>query len=154
MTRTISRSKSCRFQFAIVVALLLFGATAACGGSSTDSADANSPVSEAAQMPSGPVQVIEHIEATSKDGVLFDLKLTLPVFDQNGTGGRRDDAEVISPDKTEYQGIFSDGSGTLLIVSCFADVCQTDAKTATFEVHYWIESAPDPLPDGVSLLDG
>ncbi len=153
MTRTISRSKPFRFQLAIVVALLLFGATTACGGASTDSVDADSPVSESAQMPSSPVQVIEHIEATSKDGVLFDLKLALPVFDQNGAGGRRDDVEVISPDKTEYQGIFSDGTGTLLIVSCFADVCQTDARTATFEVHYWVESA-SPLPDGVSLLDG
>lgn len=154
MTRTISRSKPSRFQSAIVVALLPFGATTTCGVSSTDSADADLPVGEAVRIPSGPVRVVEHIEATSKDGVLFDLKLILPVFDQNGTGGRRDDVEIISPDKTEYQGIFTDGPGTLLIVSCFADVCQTDAKTATFEVHYWVESIPDPLPDGVSLPGG
>ena len=106
------------------------------------------------RLPGGPIQVIEHVEATSKDGVLFDLKLTLPVFDQDGSGSRRDDAEVVAPDKTEYQGIFGDGPGTLLIVSCFADVCQTDARTATFEVHYWVESALDPLPAGISLIGG
>ena len=76
------------------------------------------------------------------------------VFDQNASGSRRDDAEVVAPDKTEYQGIFSNGPGTLLIVSCFADACQTDAKTATFEVHYWVEAAPDPVPFGISLLGG
>ncbi len=100
------------------------------------------------------MQVIEHIEATSKDGVLFDLKLALPVFDQNGANGRRDDVEIITPDKTEYQGVFADGPGTLFIVSCFADVCQTDAKTATFEVHYWVEDFPDPIPEGVDFTGG
>jgi len=139
-------------------AMMFAGASVACGGSgygtgnSGDSGYGSAP-DKPAQAPTGPVRVIEHIEATSKDGVLFDLKLSLPVFDQNGTGGRRDDAEVITPDKTEYQGIFSDGPGTLLIVSCFADVCQADAKTATFEVHYWVESAPDPLPVGISFID-
>ena len=155
MARTTSRGKTFRIQFAIAVAaVVLFGATVTCGGSSADSEVTDAPVSEATRVPSGPVQVIEHVEASSKDGVLFDIKLALPVFDHNGAGGKRDDAEVVSPDKTEYQGIFPDGPGTLLIVSCFADVCQTDARTATFEIHYWIESAPDSLPDGVSLPGG
>lgn len=86
--------------------------------------------------------------------MLFDLKLSLAVFDQNGANGRRDDAEVVSPDKTEYQGIFADGPGTLFIVSCLADVCQTDAKTATFEVTYWIEELPSELPTGVTVNAG
>lgn len=153
MTRTVSRRKIFRFQFALlmVAVMVLFGATAGCGSSSGGSEVAELSANELVQVERGPVQVVEHVEATSKDGVLFDIKLALPVFDHNGTGGKRDDAEVVSPDKTEYQGIFPDGSGTLLIVSCFADACQTDARTATFEVLYWIESAPDPLPDGVSL---
>ena len=135
--------------------MMFAGALAACGGSgygSGNSGDSGAGADVPARVPTGPVRVIEHIEATSKDGVLFDLKLSLPVFDRNDAGGRRDDAEVITPDKTEYQGIFSDGPGTLLIVSCFADVCQADARTATFEVHYWVESAPDPLPAGISLI--
>ena len=133
-------------------ALLFLALVTSCGGSTDSPDDSDTPASEAVQIPTGPIQAIEHVEATSKDGVLFDLKLKLPVFDHNSAGGRRDDAEVITPDKTEYQGIFADGPGTLLIVSCFADICQTDLKTATFEVHYWIETVPDPLPDGVSLL--
>lgn len=126
---------------------------AACGGGD-DASSSVPPTEEAVQVPAGPVQVIEHIEATSVDGILFDLKLSLPVFDLNGANGRRDDAEIITPDKTEYQGVFADGPGTLFIVSCLADVCQTDAKTATFEIHYWVESFPDPIPDGVDFIGG
>ena len=128
----------------LFAALLMLAA--ACGGG--DDASSSVPPTEEA------VQVIEHIEATSVDGILFDLKLSLPVFDQNGANGRRDDAEIITPDKTEYQGVFADGPGTLFIVSCLADVCQTDAKTATFEIHYWVESFPDPIPDGVDFIGG
>lgn len=95
--------------------------------------------------------MIEQIEATSVGSILFDLKQSLPVFDQSGANGWRDDVEVIAPGKTEYQGIFADGPGTLFIVSCLADVCQTDAKTSSFEVHYWVESFPDPIPDGVDF---
>ncbi|MDP6667125.1 MAG: hypothetical protein QF357_06960 [Dehalococcoidia bacterium] len=161
--------RSSRYQTAAIVALalLLVGVIAACGDSSSDSGGSNSTSPGAAstdtpapsptttdRVPSGPVRVVEHIEATSQDGVLFDLKLALPVFDQNGANGRRDDIEVVAPENTEYQGVFSDGPGTLLIVSCFADVCQADSRTATFEVMYWIESAPEPLPAGVSLAGG
>ncbi|HIF72143.1 MAG TPA: hypothetical protein EYQ61_06285 [Dehalococcoidia bacterium] len=123
----------------------------ACGGGD-DPASSVPPTEEPVQIPEGPIQVIEHIEATSVDGILFDLKLALPLFDQNGANGRRDDAEIITPDKTEYQGVFADGLGTLFIVSCLADVCQTDTKTATFEIHYWVESFPDPIPDGVDFI--
>ena len=136
--------------------LLLVGALSACAGSTESDSDSGSiaapPTEEPVQIPAGPIQAIEHIEATSKDGVLFDLNLALRVFDQNGVNGRRDDLTIITPDKTEYQGIFNDGPGTLLIVSCLADVCQTDAKTATFEVHYWVESFPDPIPEGVDFV--
>lgn len=140
----------------IAAALMSVSLLAACGGPGSDSVDSGGLATVAdgpARVPGGPVRVVEQIEATSKDGVLFDLRLTLPVFDQNNSGSRRDDAEVVAPDKTEYQGVFSDGPGTLLIVSCFADTCQTDAKTAIFEVQYWVESAPDPLPEGVFLSD-
>ena len=142
----------------VIAAMMLVSALAACGGADSgsggDSGGSGAATDEPAQVPSGPVRVIEHIEAASKDGVLFDLKLSLPVFDRNDSKSRRDDAEVVAPGKTEYQGIFNDGPGTLLIVSCFADVCQTDAKTVRFEVHYWVESAPDPLPEGVILPGG
>lgn len=138
--------------------LLLVGALAACGGTTDSDTESGSiaapPTEPPAQIPAGSIQAIQHLEATSKDGVLFDLNLALPVFDQNGKNGRRDDVEIITPGKTEYQGIFNDGPGTLLIVSCLADVCQTDAKTATFEVHYWVESFPDPIPDGVDFVGG
>ena len=133
---------------ALITAVVLLAV--ACGGGDSDSS--TPPTKEPVQIPVGPIQVIEHIEATSVDGILFDLKLSLPVFDQNGANGRRDDVEVITPDKTEYQGIFADGPGTLFIVSCLADVCQTDAKTASFEVHYWVESFQDPIPDGVDFI--
>jgi len=141
----------------IAAAMAIMAFAAACSGTDSGSGDAvgsGSVPDEPVQAATGPVRVSEQVEATTQDGVLFDLKLTLPVFDQNGSGSRRDDAEVVAPDKTEYQGIFSDGPGTLLIVSCFADVCQTDEKKATFEVHYWIESAPDALPAGISLIGG
>lgn len=136
----------------ILVGLLvagLFASFAACGSSdNSDEGDA------AVSIPEGPIQVVQTVEAVTKDGVLFDIKLSLPVFDYNDSGSRRDDVEVITPDKTEYQGIFSDGPGTLLIVSCFADACQGDSKYATFEVHYWVESLPDPIPEGVDFIGG
>jgi hypothetical protein len=137
---------------ALIAAIAL--SAVACGGGGGGTGSSAPPTEEPVQIPTGPIQVIEHIEATSIDGILFDLKLALPVFDQNGANGRRDDVEVITPDKTEYQGIFSDGPGTLFIVSCLADVCQTSAKTATFEVHYWVESFPNPIPDGVDFTGG
>ena len=149
------RIRSIRKLFFALALMLLVSALSACGGSDTNSeSDSAPPTQPPVQIPAGPVQVIEHIEATSKDGVLFDLNLALPVFDQNGANGRRDDVEVITPGKTEYQGIFNDGPGSLFIVSCLADVCQTDAKTATFEVHYWVESFPDPIPEGVDFIGG
>lgn len=127
----------------------LFAIFAGCGDS--DAPDNGEP---AVSIPEGPVQVVQTFEATSKDGILYDIKLSLPVYDNNESGGRRDDIEVITPDKTEYQGIFSDGPGTLLIVSCFADACQDGSNTATFEVHYWVESLPDPIPEGIDFIGG
>jgi hypothetical protein len=138
----------------VALGLVLLLAFAACASSDDDGTTATEPTEAAAQVPSGPTQVTERIEATSTDGILFDLKLALPVFDQNGANGRRDDVEIIAPDKTEYQGVFANGPGTLFIVSCLADVCQTDAKTATFEINYWVENLPNPLPDGVDIIDG
>jgi hypothetical protein len=133
----------------LIIGIVLIAAMA-CGG--PDNSSSEPPTESPTQLPSGPTRVSEQVEATSVDGILFDLKLALPVFDQNGANGRRDDAAVITPDKTEYQGIFADGPGTLFIVSCLADVCQTDSRTATFEVHYWIEQFPDPLPVGVEII--
>ena len=142
--------------FTGIVVMLTAVLLVACGGSDSSSSDSESaaPTEPAVVIPSGPAQVSESLEVTSKDGVLFDLKLALRVFDQNGSNGRRDDAEILTPDKTEYQGIFNDGPGTLFIVSCLADVCQGDDKTATFEVRYWVEELPDPLPEGVTLAGG
>lgn len=148
MSESIKRHSTRTLGVALITAVVLLAV--ACGGGNSDSSAP--PTEEPVQIPVGPIQVIEHIEATSVDGILFDLKLSLPVFDQNGANGRRDDVEVITPDKTEYQGIFADGPGTLFIVSCLADVCQTDAKTASFEVHYWVESLQDPIPDGVDFI--
>lgn len=136
-------------RYLLASAVLPMIVTAACGASGP--AVPESTTSEAVHVPGGPVQVTERIDATSKDGVLFDIRLALSVFDHKNAGGKRDDAEVISPGKTEYQGIFPDGSGTLFIASCFAGVCQTGSNMATFEVGCWVESAPDPLPAGVSL---
>jgi hypothetical protein len=144
-----------RYLMTLAIALVLLVVVAACSSSSEQGEIAGEPTeAPAVQLPAGPTQVTERIEARSTDGILFDLKLALPVFDQNGANGRRDDVEVITPDKTEYQGVFANGPGTLFIVSCLADVCQTGAKTATFEVHYWVEEFPDPIPDGVDILGG
>ncbi len=150
----VTHAKSSRKLVLLVLAAFSLIAIAACATAEIESQDSAQAPTAAVSQPSGPVQVSESIEATSKDGVLFDLKLALPVFDQNGANGRRDDAEILSPDKTEYQGIFADGPGTLFIVSCLADVCQTDTKTATFEVTYWVEELPAELPDGVTIYAG
>ena len=141
---------------AALASLVIAMSLVSCSSSDETSSESKpeAPAKPAIVVPAGPVQVSETLEVTSKDGVLFDLKLALRVFDQNGSNGRRDDAEILTPDKTEYQGIFNDGPGTLFIVSCLADVCQGDDKTATFEVRYWVEELPDPLPAGVNLPGG
>lgn len=108
---------------------------AACSGSSATATPA--PTSTPSPVPE-PVysEFTEQITVNSRDGVLFDLRLSHAVADTNGNRSLRDELEVLSPDKTEYQGIFPDGDAHLLIVSCFADDCQDSDQEATFTVRY------------------
>ena len=63
-------------------------------------------------------------------------------------------AESDAADTPGCEDTFADGPGMLFIVSCLTDACPSVAKVATFEVHPCVEPAPDPLPDGVDLIDG
>ena len=90
------------------------------------------------QVASGPAQLTEQISASSTDGVLFDIKLSGTLHDSDGDGSFRDEIEVLSPDSVEFQGHFPSADGDLVIVSCFADECQTSDRSAVFNVRYWI----------------
>ncbi len=117
-----------------IVAVGLLALLAACSSSGSDGDSGDGAVPETAP---GPTQVTEEITAASTDGVLFDIKLSGSVHDNDGDGSFRDEIEVLAPDSVEFQGHFPSPTGDLLIASCFAAECQTAERSATFTVRYW-----------------
>lgn len=117
----------------IVVSVLAALVAAACSGSGELTA---TPTSEPPES-TGPVQATEQVQASSGDGVLFDIKLSGSVFDSDGDGSFRDEIEVLAPGSVEFQGHFPAPDGDLLIASCFAPECQTRERSALFTVRYW-----------------